>query len=582
MHSQLRIVKGVQGAPGDVQTLENGYTVLNLLMGGAEGFSLKSDTGAWNPAIAQPKNGLWSETAFTDGRQLFAGAEQNVTETLSLTLSAPDMVRLGNWMRQLNQMQADALRFWEDEHIQFDPVFLWWQATGAPGPQYALIYQIQISINIPTTQDSNIIERDVTITLEREPYWRGIPPGANPVLWTLYKLGEQPGLNYNFESGELTLSSAGNFPIQTALATANLQNRAEADINALVGATRTTFRSQNWLTIPADKIPGDAPALLQLNFAVTSALETLAKAFVAVRSGPIAKETSSLDSANFLYFNVLPIIGGVENSAMVTPPTLAADSGGVQGYSYWDNTTYNISQRGVITPTTSEETAVTFTSNKALHGMLQRGRFAVFMRCRQNGGSLGDIQVRLAVEDGAYPVTDWVSMPLQAGAGNTTAWEVAYLGQLEFPIDVELPMSQYSLTTYKRGGTGIETLVRTFDLALNVIRHTGVGVLYVADLIFMPLDEGFVDVLISRDDNANLFIDNTGYMRHGKPGTYATNGTQDQKGYCELQGSELLLQPNIDNHIFFIYRDGNNDSRVRTAFTVHANIVPRWRYIRDV
>jgi hypothetical protein len=585
MHNQLRIVKGIEGAPGDVQTLESGYTTINLLSGSAEGFALKSDTGAWNPAIAQPKNGLWYETSFTDGRVLFGGAEQNVTETLSLTLTAPDMLRLAGYMRHLDQMQADCLRFWQDEHMQYDPVFLWWWAKGAPGPQYALIYQIQISISIPTTMDASIVERDVTITLEREPYWRSVPPGANPVLWTLYKLGEQPGLNYTYDDGKLRLIGdvSPYTPPARALVSANLQNRAEYTLEAVT--TDWIRFSQNHITIPAADIPGDAPALMSVAVRVdTNASEAALskRLMIAHRTGKVQFRSKANDD-NLLFVNCLPAIQA--NAFPATPATLAVanDTGGCtsEGGGIGAGST-TVAKRLEITPTVNLVPAVNFVSDQ-LNAVIQRGRFAVFMRCRQSAGTQNDISVSLRLENGVGGAltTPETFVPLQAGAGNTTRFPLMYLGTLNIPNDRAAPVSLGE--TY--GGTGlINASNSTLSLTLSTRRTAGVGVLYIADLIFMPIDEGFVDILPTVANTFAWFLyDNTGYVLHGKPEAIVQlYGTENTSTPTEMQGAPLTLTPQVDNHLFFLYRINDDTSNVREDLAAFVNIVPRWRYIRDV
>lgn len=585
MHSQLRIVKAIQGAPGDVQTLESGYTTLNLLSGTAEGFALKSDAGAWNPAIAQPKSGLWYDTSFTDGRVLFAGADQNVTETISLTLSAPDMIRLGVWMRLLDQMQADCLRFWQDEHMQYDPVFLWWWATGAPGPQYALIYQIQVSISIPTTQDSSIIERDVTITLEREPYWRGLPPGANPVIWTLQQLGEEPGQDYDYDDQKLNLIGEVSpyAPPLRSLVSANLQNRAEYQIEAV---TNDWIRfSQNHITIPAASVPGDAPALLSIAVRVDKAASESAlskRIMIAHRTGSIQFRTKT-DDDNFLFVNCLPGIQADGSSG--TPATLAVanDTGGCtsQGGSIGAGSLVT-AKRLEITPTVNLVPAINFVGDQ-LNAVIQRGRYAVFMRCRQDSGTAGDITVQLRLDSGTGGAVSTVeaAVPLQAGAGNTTRFPVMYVGTLNILNDRAAPVALGG----SYGGTGlINGANSTLSLSLLTRRSTGAAKLYIADLIFMPIDEGLIDLLPTVANTFAWFLyDNTGYVMHGKPDAIAQlYGTENSSTPIEMQGAALTLTPQVDNHLFCLYRINDNTSNVREDMAVFVNIVPRWRYIRDV
>jgi hypothetical protein len=134
-------------------------------------------------------------------------------------------------------------------------------------------------------------------------------------------------------------------------------------------------------------------------------------------------------------------------------------------------------------------------------------------------------------------------------------------------------------------GTGlINGSNSTLSLTLLTRRTAGVGVLYIADLIFMPVDEGFIDLQPTVANTFAWFLyDNTGYVMHAKPDAVAQLfGTDNTSTPIEMQGAPIYLTPQVDNHLFFLYRINDDTSNVREDMAAFINIVPRWRYIRDV
>lgn len=585
MHTELKIVKGVQIAPGDLESAESGYTVINLLSGSASGFALEPETG-WDPALPESKSGLWAENDFNDGRTLIASGVQNVTETIRVTLTAPSLVVMSQYIIQFDRMAKDVVQYWETEGVQIQPVFLWWHATGAPGPQYALIYRMELSVSAPSLTDAGVIVRDCVIVLEREPYWRGIPPGANPVLWTLYTKNLHPGSGYDYER-DLVLVDDGTYPPLHSLASQTVQNRAELNL------ADADYISNNRFTIPAASIPGDAPALVQLAVDVNrpggdTDNYSLFVSHISDRDFAVAGRSSRL----YRFVSCYPVLRstGVPAWSTVTV-NVASDTGGVQGYSSVAGHTGNKAtpHRAELTPTTTMQDALVFTSDEL--GMnVQRGRFAVFVRCRQNSGAFGDIEMQLrATYRGPRFLgveTPVVRAPLLAGTGDTSRYPVLYLGTIELPPDSDAYMETGGL----QGGTGLNNAQATLSLVLRIklANAFSAALLYVADLVFMPYDEAFVDIVPIPPDTAtaykNLTYDNTGYATRGKP--YAV-GREDggQSGFvnvAEVSGADLMLEPGVDNTLWFLHRNASNQSNVRGDMDVTLNIVPRWRYVRDV
>jgi hypothetical protein len=80
-----------------------------------------------------------------------------------------------------------------------------------------------------------------------------------------------------------------------------------------------------------------------------------------------------------------------------------------------------------------------------------------------------------------------------------------------------------------------------------------------------------------------FLLDNTGYVLHGKPEQIAQYyGTDNSSTPIELQGGTIQLTPGIDNHLFCLYRISDDTSNVRETIAAYVNIIPRWRYIREV
>jgi len=248
-HKELKIIKGLGRTPGDTNSAENDPVIVNL-MGGI----ITLDD--WTPQVAQVKNGgVWVDSPLSDGRELLAAAAGNVVEKISVIITDGSYLGAMKALSGLNQMANDCRDYWQSE-AQFDPVYLAWWAGCGIGTQYALLSNIEVS---PDYQGGINPTIRVSIALEREPYWRGIPPGANPKIWSYYVNTAHPQFNYNVAS----LVSGTDHLIKSIM-TNKFEWTAAAYGLQSIPLNVVGQNSQNYIDISASQVPGDAPALVEM------------------------------------------------------------------------------------------------------------------------------------------------------------------------------------------------------------------------------------------------------------------------------------------------------------------------------
>ena len=261
MISQLRLIRGLTPARGDENTAEGIKQIISLTATKNNPWSL-STANFWIPGIPQNKSGIWNDFKQGEGRLLLAVGKQNVKETINLNLITSNIAELSQAIRDMQRFIHQAQLFWTSEH-QIDPSYIEFYATDAPGPQYALIYTMDLAVSQPGPDDAQQVTRDVVITIEREPFWIPIPPGANPKIYTRRVLGDREGIDYTWSEYSHSSQSANysGYAVSDApaLIEKTIQNRFEPD-----DSTWTAFNALNYVTINAADIAGDADALLLL------------------------------------------------------------------------------------------------------------------------------------------------------------------------------------------------------------------------------------------------------------------------------------------------------------------------------
>ena len=549
-HKELKIVRGVYIAPGDPNSVEPAIVTLNLLSTHA-GFSVTQD--GWTPKIPSIKSGgIWADSPITDGRTLIAGVNSNVTETMRLIISGGTYQETAGYLAQLTNMIKDCRDFWQ-ANAQIDPVYLHWFASCGTGRQYALIYNMDFDgeyIDSPTPTIEG------TLTIERECYWRAIPPGANPKQWTYEALG-QP---YDYTKSQI---NAG-----TVTFSSSADNRSELNSS---GSLRLLV-SNNAVTIPAASIPGDAPALMQLIVTDNTGNDVQ---FV------IGKKTREIRQyINVATNNILPqgLIANCNQGGLGVDATTAADTGASQ------NLSATATRVAVSFATATNQLRLNLPSTLAAVNRYI-GRFMVFLRCRQSAGNLGDITMYMRYGSTIALDTDGVKLnvvspPVIAGTGNTTNWGLVYMGIIQSPFLA-------GKADINKGGTspvGLygESAANDLDLGLFALRSTGTSILYLNDIIFIPVDEGSIGADFGDSTGTSAFIyDETGYFTHGTPDIVARFGLPGGTiRAAKMSGSGIQLTPNIDNKLYIIEYDISNQSVINRGFNVVVALVPRCAGIR--
>lgn len=540
MHKLLQIVRGVAPAPGDSASNERGVVVLDLMN---ENGLMLDPAGGWTPKIAGT-DGVWAENPLVPGRRLIGGEDGNVVETMRVSIGGD---RIAAHITALNRMMADAREFWSTER-QIEPVYLKWEALGAPGPQYALIYNITFDLNTPSTTDITG-PIDITLSIEREPYWRALPPGTNPKIWHM----EQQGQPWDYNDLNL-LTGTNHFAVET------ITNRCEWD-----DISRTVLRSRNYVEIDGRDISGDAPALALIT--IVPGANTHNRFLVGRNTKPLSRSGIGARPQVLLM--------GVSDGGLPfghADTASVGDTGATWDPPFSENRRVEVS---FATETDMHQRWQWGSGAKSIN--VYRGRYAVFIRARQDGGSSGNVTMRLHVganED--FPViTPTVSPVVQSGSGNTTEWPVTYMGTIDIPNNGRTT----SLTYQSAPGTGLteENVIITLEAA----RSTGSAKLYICDLLLLPIDEPSFDLKAASDvlTGAGL-ADNTGYSDHGGSDEFATilSGTHPAS---EFSGQMLTLLPGEVNRVYVFAMDITGLSDAQTNNTVRINIIPRWRGVRD-
>lgn len=566
-HKQLMIVKGIGKTPGDTNSAEPDPIVFNLM---AEDQVSLTPNG-WTPQIASVKNGgVWADSPISDGRQLLTAPVGNVTEKIEILITDNSYLGVMKQLASLYQMAQFCRDNWQTQG-QIDPVYLLWYAGCGAGQQFAQLFNIEVA---PEYQDSSSPSIKVNLTLEREPYWRAIPPGANPKIWTYYVNLSHP----QFNSGVASLVTGSDH-----LITQTIQNKAEWSPTAY--GLQTTFLSQNFIDISASQVPGDAPALVEI---AASVADPFANLYVGLNSKP--QSQTGHDAVNRV--NSLILNGGDGTTSFGTKTVVVAATGVRSNGSSVNY--YNVAR----TSTGIDGTFVDFVTWKGntptglikLDRNFFRGTFAIFCRCRNNSAAaplIGDMRIRLLIQQFENNANQYItSQTLQTANPPITNFGLVYMGSITIPFEsravqslsgygLQIQESNPNLSIQLQQSVDVATANRTFEMI---------------DLIFMPLDEGLAQVVPQGNSlgggASNIVLDNTGYLSRGELTQIAVSymSTVLSGGIGqEVRGSNIYLKPRINQRLYFMCDVGVSpvQSSPTSDMTIRLNIVPRWSGIRD-
>lgn len=576
-HKALRIMKGIGKYPTDTNSAENNPVVVDLMSG-----VITLDTDGWSPNITTVKNGgVWTESPTTDGRSLIAAAAGNVTEKMTLNITDKAYLSVMKALESLGFMAASCRNFWQTQ-TQIDPVYLMWAAgcNTPPLPQYAILYNIEL---VPDYLDSpNQPTIRVAMTLEREPYWRGIPPGMNPKMWTFYVNGQQIGLGTKVLADTTLVSGSDHLITQT------IQNKFEWSPTAF--GLQTTPLSQNYIDIAASQVPGDAPALVEMSVIADTAI--VSNIYISRASKPQSK----IGHDGITRYNSYILNGGDAEVFGGAAKVNIGSAGGVRSNS--SSTIFYDVERTVTGIDGSYVTIARWgdtTSLIKLDRQLFRGTFAIFARCTNASATptLADMKIQVIIEEyegntaSPYFIATYTSPEVNPPFSSATAPKLVYIGT------VTLPFESKSVQSPLGYGTQITESLSNFRVTLQqqVLVATALRQIRFIDLVFMPLDEAFSQVNMvfgSTSSSSVVLLDDTGYLSRGALNTngvaYATSAVSG--GVSEqVLGTDLTLLPRTDQRLYFIedcYISGSNiPSRPDVSMVVRLNIVPRWSGIRD-
>jgi hypothetical protein len=579
-HKQLLLVKGIGKTAGDSLSAESDPVVISLMSG-----LITLDSQGWNPEVAQVKNGgIWADSPLNDGRELLAAAVGNVTEKITVLVAATAYLDVMRALSSLNQMANDCRDYWQTEY-QIEPVYLTWEAGCGAGPQYALLYNIEVS---PEYLDAPSPTMRVSLSLEREPYWRGIPPGANPNMWSYYVNSAHPQFNKN---GASLLSGTDHLIVAT------LQNKHEWTPAA--AGLQLTAISKNYIDIAASQVPGDAPALVEIGIEPSSTEINIITSYIGHTTKPFtATGHDGVTRAQALILNA-----GDSNGAGNIVKTVVTSETGVKS----NNSAVNY-YNGVRTVTGIDPdwtTSAMWGGTTAFAAVIRpdkeiyRGTFAVFARAFNTSAVspvVTDMRMRLQIGEGADPSNNMayvflpeVQVPL---LGSNSDFDLTYLGMFT------LPLSERSVSSGLGYGRQIQEVSSNvmFTLQQRVDVATANRTFTLIDLVLMPIDEGLMSVVqnsIAITTQMSLICDNTGYMTRGEGRQVAFSFLRNfSDAYIttggianEARGQGITLKPNTAQRLYFInsfFLSGGTRRGLMDNFTVRMNIVPRWAGIRDV
>lgn len=548
---ELKIIKGLPPAAGDTDSAEEGQVTIDLMSAG--GLMVKTD--GWRP------NGLThttvdSNSVLVDGIVPLVGKEEAINEIITCFVTADSMAAMAGRLVSLNRVIADCHAFWEST-AQIEPVYIKWWAGGAPRAQYALIYRMNLQA-VEASRDLTS-QFDVTIELFREPFWRPLPPGANPILWHLRDRND-------YDLSALSLAqNTDHFHYEV------IENRHEWD-----SADTQETRSKNYIQIAKEDIAGDAPALAYLSFDVEhSAVPSLPSPHNIYINRTTKTKRFTVGSDGFQPTTILNMS---DYHATLATPTTDASCG--------------VSSR---TDATREHLAYTIAGSTQQNAVITlreyilnlRGSWAALLRCRQATGSAGDVKVRLRFTDGLDQTLEYADMPVMASAvsGCRYKYGLSYLGTFQIPLHQGVSNSPL--------GTGLDRSYRTqIHIDVDNTNASGRDLIFL-DMILLPLDEPNARIVRTTGQvvDRQSFIDNTRYSSHGiSEGLAGTivEALPQIFGTYEIQGNLPTLIPGVDNRLNFLHV-WTDDTDVWSEpdstdndMVIRLNIIPRWRGVVDV
>jgi hypothetical protein len=559
-YASLKLWRGMR-TPHSLGSSSSEYgpqpVALDLLNGAVTVFT-ENNESTWSPQLPAVKNGgVWSDPAASDGRTLLIGKEGNVLEDIQLLLTAQPGLPRSVIISKLREFCKAARNFWQNDFSHF-PVYLELQAVGSPAPQYALIYNMDMTMAGDVLYSTN--KPRITLAIEREPAWRAVPPGSSAKVHTFYVRGIEPINNASPPSAsyygmlQLDLDWFGAATYNSLLETSALSAYDEFGTTTL-----------NFVDIAANLIPGDEPAratisvVHQANGQTTTVPMMLSRStrpdqFSTNHSVAAAGTLGGKAQRNTLNGGDAELSGSWGKTAEGTYGLRSVDAVPASRY---------VARHNTALAATNEFLRWRVSSNQF------QSRYAVFVRSIVAAGNFQAFTLTLGAAD-ILSTTPYSTTPAVKMA--SAAWQVTYLGI----IDPLLSGSQV------RDENGFLSNQSGFDFLLFINKPSAVAVdMYITDVILMPIDEpnGLI-VPGSRTWNVPLGVDTTGALTGAKEESIARfiNPLNDAGRPQQYRGVPIYLEPGIRNRIYWL--PFTTSPFVLGTYRMRVDLVPRWAGLR--
>lgn len=229
--------------PDPIFRLTNGTTIIDLLDYNS-GWHLADPN--WNPQIAQLKGGGSTvNSSMADGQFLVFKKYNNVVETIPLSVSGKDQAITIATIRGMLKSIRQAEDYWTEIYEDSD-----WRIEFRPPCKdcfigYSRIHKARIEqLTNPLGQpffsnlNSRAVMEDLVLVVEREPFWRAVPPGS--IIGPLYNLIKNSDFEFWTDGNED--EEPDNWSnIETTHITGT-NNREQSSINAGQNALRIEVR----------------------------------------------------------------------------------------------------------------------------------------------------------------------------------------------------------------------------------------------------------------------------------------------------------------------------------------------------
>lgn len=570
----LTVFKITRGFPsritmGSVSQFEPPVPVSIDFLTGALTVENVGGVSAYNPEYAALKgSAVFADPVNDDGETLIAGYDASVNDTITLIFESDDPALRAAAIGQLSRFILAARNFFQTDWGSANPVYLELRPAGATDSQYALVTDIKLAVNQDVLYQPEY-QAKVTLIVRREPFWRmGVPPGENAKRWTLFTRGRFPS---NVVSPTEFIESWYTLTNPSAISGAD----------SMIEKTVTPFDSAgtndtNYIDIPAEMIPGDAPAL---------ALVTIRPA--GGGSGKRDHVFISRDTKQQYFPTVNTVIPANTGTVGNRRNRNSLNGGDTIVSGAWAVFADVLGVRSAGSTTTAyvlRHNNSLVANNEVATWLISRtqfqGRYAVFVRARLVSGATANLTLR--VEAVPSPTTTspvLISTPdvALASTGNTAT----YLGTLDFTPGALFP----------RNITGA---VDAGSVALRIVINKAAAVavdLRIADILLMPIDEPFMyiappdpslgwatyDPLVA--DSTGLYSSLTGTSTVNGGAVYVGNNTADDSRFPQpFRGYPIVLEPGVTNRLYINYIAP--DQSENTTRRIYVDIVPRVRGMR--